>query len=113
MVHNSPFRAKQKELFDFYNYLCLNMYDLEMIGEKTGAYSQIPILWDEASTLPEQLNAAYMLEDYIYKNPHLEQIQNNVRRVKLIKHKDEVDKPWTRSNLYMKEKLTEMLNTDN
>ena len=54
-----------------------------------------------------------MLEDYIYKNPHLEQIQNNVRRVKLIKHKDEVDKPWTRSNLYMKEKLTEMLNTDN
>ena len=74
MVHNSPFRAKQKELFDFYSYLCINIYDLEMMGEKTGAYSQIPFLWDEATTLPESLNAAYMLEDYIYKNPHLEQI---------------------------------------
>ena len=54
--------------------MCINVYDLEMMGEKTGAYSQIPILWDEATTLPESLNAAYMLEDYIYKNPHLEQI---------------------------------------
>lgn len=49
MVRNSPFRGKQKELYDFYSYLCVNMYDLEMMGEKSGQYSKIPEQWDEAT----------------------------------------------------------------
>ena len=84
-----------------------------MMGEKSGMYDQIPKLWDEATNYSEKLRAAYMLEDYIYKNPHLEQTQNNVRRVQLVKNKYKVDKPWSRSNLYLKEKLTEALNIDN
>ena len=58
------------------------------------------------------MHAAYMLEDYIYKNPHLEQTQNNVRRVKLVKNKHLADKPWSKSHIYLKEKLTEALNID-
>ena len=33
--------------------------------------------------------------------------------MKLVKNKQFVDKPWSRSHIYLKEKLTEALNIDN
>lgn len=33
--------------------------------------------------------------------------------MQLVKNQNRLNKPWSRSNLYLKEKLTEALNTDN
>ena len=59
MVSNSPFKSKQKELFDFYSYLCINMYDLELMGAKSGPSGRIPGEWDEAKMASDHLNVAY------------------------------------------------------
>lgn len=54
----------------------------------------------------------YMLEHLISNHPSVQKYSDEVRRISMLRHKHTPDKPWGRSNQYLKTKLVEHLATD-
>ena len=66
VLKNSPFRKKQKELFNYYIFLVQNLYELEQTDAEQ---RQIPTLFDQSSLYSDQLQVMYMQEQLISSHP--------------------------------------------
>ena len=81
-----------------------NLYELEQTDAEQ---RQIPTLFDQSSLYSDQLQVMYMQEHLVSNHPYVQKYTDEVRRVGLLKHKHMINKPWSKSNRYLKSKLVE------
>lgn len=54
----------------------------------------------------------YMLEHLISSHPSVQKYSDEIRRISMLRHKTAKNKPWAKSNKYLKTKVVEHLATD-
>jgi len=109
VLKNSPFQKKQKELFDYFNFLTSNLYELEQTDSEQ---KRIPLLFDQCKAYSDLLQVMYMQEQLISNHPTVQKYTDDVRRISILRHKNSLNKPWGKSNQYVKTKLVEHLAND-